>query len=50
MKNRLYFLARTISLMIGFSFLLSWSPAGKPAREFYQLTVYHYNSAEQDEY
>ena len=48
MKKSLYFLLKTLSLLVGWSLILSWSQGRKPAREFYQLTVYHYGNAEQE--
>jgi hypothetical protein len=41
---------RILLLSISFLFLLqqSWSQAGKTAREFYQLTVYHFSTADQE--
>ena len=35
-------------LLLSLSILLSWSQGGKPAREFYQLTFYHYSNADQE--
>lgn len=48
MKKQIRILSRSILVLLTIVSLLSWAQAGKPAREFYQLTVYHFNSAEQE--
>jgi NIPSNAP len=44
MKKRIVLL----SLSLPFLLLQSWSQNGKPLREFYQLTVYHFSTADQE--
>jgi hypothetical protein len=44
MKKSFFFLLGSILLAA----LLSWSAPGKPTREFYQLTVYHFGTTEQE--
>ena len=44
----IFLIVRSLFLLLSLSILISWSRGGKPAREFYQLTVYHYSSAEQE--
>ncbi len=41
-------LSRSILFVSVLTFLLSWSQSGKPAREFYQLTVYRFNNDGQE--
>jgi hypothetical protein len=48
MKKMISPIMRGSFLLFSFSILLSWSAGGKPAREFYQLTVYHYSNADQE--
>ena len=48
MKKMRYSLVRTLSFIVGLSLLASWTQERKPAREFYQFTIYHYKSAEQE--
>jgi hypothetical protein len=48
MKKRIFLLSCSILLALTLTSLLSWSQAGKQAREFYQLTVYHYSNEEQE--
>ncbi|MEP7374973.1 MAG: NIPSNAP family protein [Chitinophagaceae bacterium] len=48
MKKMLYFSFKSLFLIVGWSLLSSWSQGGKPAREFYQFTVYHYSNADQE--
>ena len=48
MKKMRYSLLRTLSFIVGLSLLASWTQERKPAREFYQITIYHYKSAEQE--
>ena len=49
MKKSKSRIVRTCFLLLLLPILLSsWSRSGKPAREFYQFTVYHYSSMEQE--
>lgn len=48
MKRAFNFLTRSAFLVVVLSLLSSWSVERKPAREFYQFTIYHYSSAEQE--
>jgi hypothetical protein len=48
MKKMFYFVVRGLSLIVGWSLLLSWLQERKPVREFYQFTVYYYSNAEQE--
>jgi hypothetical protein len=48
MKKRTALLLRSILSALTLTLLLSWSPAGKPAREIYQITVYHFNNDTQE--
>jgi hypothetical protein len=48
MKKMISFIVSSSFLLLSLSVLLSWSQGGKPVREFYQLTVYHYSNAEQE--
>jgi len=41
------FFTRIVLLTALFTVLLSWTPSSKPVREFYQLTIYHYNNHNQ---
>jgi hypothetical protein len=48
MKRRILLLSCSILLALTLASLLSWSQAGKPVREFYQLTIYHYTGEQQE--
>jgi len=49
MKKKDTLIIRTCFLLLFLPVLLSsWSPGAKPAREFYQFTIYHFSSAEQE--
>lgn len=48
MKKMVSYLVRGSFLLLSLMVLLSWSQVGKPVREFYQFTIYHYSSAEQE--
>lgn len=48
MKKKRYSLLRTLSFIVGWSLLASWTQERKPAREFYQFTIYQYKNAEQE--
>ena len=48
MKKLISLLSFSILLILPVVLLLSWSQAGKPGREFYQLTVYHFNNEGQE--
>lgn len=44
-QKKIFFFSLIVGLLCGI--LTAWIPAHKPAREFYQLTVYHYATPEQ---
>jgi hypothetical protein len=48
MKKRSNLLFRSIFSVLILAFLLAWSQARKPVREFYQLTVYHFSNDTQE--
>ena len=48
MKKRLSLLSFRTLLVFLLVSLLSWTGAGKPGRAFYQLTVYHFSTEEQE--
>jgi NIPSNAP len=48
MKRAFYFLIRNVYLVVVLLFISAWSPERKPAREFYQFTIYHFSTAEQE--
>jgi len=48
MKKRIYLLSRSFLLAWALASLLSWSQSGKPVREVYQLTVYHFSNDGQE--
>lgn len=48
MKKQFRTLSRSIVVFLMSVSFLSWLQAGKPAREFYHLTVYHFNSSAQE--
>jgi hypothetical protein len=47
MKKIFLPITAVLSLLFVFS-ILSWSPADKTKREFYQITVYHFNNSQQE--
>jgi NIPSNAP len=48
MKKRLSIHLLYIVLPVSLLFFISWSQVSKPGRAFYQLTVYHYSTVEQE--
>jgi hypothetical protein len=48
MEKKIFCFTGCFSLLIIAVTLLSWQQRGKPEREFYQLTIYHYNNSEQE--
>ncbi len=48
MKKLLNIRLRHILLITSLLFFISWSPAPKPGRVFYQLTIYHFSNAAQE--
>jgi hypothetical protein len=48
MKKRTSLLLSSIALIPALIILLSWSNDNRPDREYYQLTVYHFSSSEQE--
>ena len=48
MKRSVSLLFRSFLLVPALTIILSWSQNGKPARDFYQVTVYHYNTESQE--
>ncbi|MDP4264266.1 MAG: NIPSNAP family protein [Bacteroidota bacterium] len=48
MKKRISLFFRGILSVLVLASLLSWSQAGKPTREYYQLTVYHFSNEGQE--
>jgi len=48
MKKQIAWLTRSFLSAFALILVLSWSQSAKPAREFYQLTVYHFATAVQE--
>jgi NIPSNAP len=48
MKNKLWSILLIALLATAINILLSWKKDKKPSREFYQLTVYHFTTAQQE--
>src|SRR6266542_2149752 len=48
MRKSFFFISAIILFGIILLFMTSWSPDRKPPGEFYQITIYHFNSQTQE--